>query len=211
MSAADSGWTAIEHRSPSKPVSARLTRLVVLESLLARMSLDLDLSWWTVTTLHQFRRQLADCRLKMTKCKSKTKLEFRKTPMHLTPQESLFPWKLGHNSPNPSFRTSPPKASEIRNPVKVQYNQILSGSRLASAGGGLGRDDKLRESLLRGEGICSYHAELNTYTFPQLAFRNPQYSSSTTLAPSCQLPAATCLLNPYAPCHLCNGPRTTDH
>ena len=33
------------------------------------------------------------------------------------------------------------KAGEIRNPVKVQYNQILSGSRLASAVGGLGRDD----------------------------------------------------------------------
>ena len=43
VSAADSGCPAIEHRSPSKPVSARLTRLVVLESLLARMSLDLDL------------------------------------------------------------------------------------------------------------------------------------------------------------------------
>jgi hypothetical protein len=43
VSAADSGWTAIEHRSPSKPVSVWLTRLVVLESLLARMSLDLDL------------------------------------------------------------------------------------------------------------------------------------------------------------------------
>ena len=43
VSAADSGWTAIEHRSPSKPVSARLTRQVVLESLLARMLLDLNL------------------------------------------------------------------------------------------------------------------------------------------------------------------------
>ena len=34
-------------------------------------------------------------------------------------------------------------ADEIRNPVKVQYNQILSGSRLASAAAGLGRDDEL--------------------------------------------------------------------
>jgi hypothetical protein len=33
---------------------------------------------------------------------------------------------------------------EIRYPVNVQYNQILSGSRLASAATGLGRDDELR-------------------------------------------------------------------
>jgi hypothetical protein len=32
---------------------------------------------------------------------------------------------------------------ERRFAVKVQYNQILSGSRLASAWGGLGRDDEL--------------------------------------------------------------------
>jgi hypothetical protein len=43
-------------------------------------------------------------------------------------------------------------ADEIRNPVKVQYNQILFGSRLASAAGGLGRDDSLRHSLLEGRG-----------------------------------------------------------
>ncbi len=34
-------------------------------------------------------------------------------------------------------------ADEIRNPLKVQYNQILSGSRLASRFAGLGRDDEL--------------------------------------------------------------------
>jgi hypothetical protein len=39
----------------------------------------------------------------------------------------------------------------------------LSGSRLASAAGGLGRDDELRHSLLREEGTCSYRAELNKY------------------------------------------------
>jgi len=56
-------------------------------------------------------------------------------------------------------------AGEIRNPVKGQYNQILSGSRLASAGGGLGRDDELRRSLLRADGICSYPAELSEQAY----------------------------------------------
>ncbi len=55
------------------------------------------------------------------------------------------------------------KADEIRNPLKVQYNQILSGSRLAPAPGGLGRDDELRGSRLRLEGTSSDHAEVNTY------------------------------------------------
>ena len=36
----------------------------------------------------------------------------------------------------------PSKAGEIRNPVKVQYKQTLSGSRLASVNVGLGRDDE---------------------------------------------------------------------
>jgi hypothetical protein len=47
----------------------------------------------------------------------------------------------------------------------------LSGSRLASAAAGLGRDDELPESLLRAEDTCSYHAELNTYADP--LFRRP--------------------------------------
>jgi hypothetical protein len=38
----------------------------------------------------------------------------------------------------------------------------LSGSRLASASGGLGRDDELRHSRLREEGTCRRPAELNT-------------------------------------------------
>jgi hypothetical protein len=53
------------------------------------------------------------------------------------------------------------KADEIRNPAKVLYDQPLSGSRLASSAGGLGRDDELRHSLLRGEVACRYSAELN--------------------------------------------------
>ena len=65
----------------------------------------------------------------------------------------LFPWKLCHNSPNPSFRTSAASRGEIRNPVKVQYNQIISGSRLASRFAGLGRDDESRHSLLGEMGM----------------------------------------------------------
>jgi hypothetical protein len=34
-------------------------------------------------------------------------------------------------------------ADEIRNPAKGQYNKAISGSRLASAACGLGRDDEL--------------------------------------------------------------------
>ena len=45
----------------------------------------------------------------------------------------------------------------------------LSGSRLASAPGGLGRDDELRYSLLRGEGTCSYPRELSKQSFSVLA------------------------------------------
>ena len=60
-------------------------------------------------------------------------------------RKNLFsPWKICHNLPNPSFRTRPPEAGEIRNPVKVQYNKTLSRSRLASRFTGLGRDDELR-------------------------------------------------------------------
>jgi len=39
--------------------------------------------------------------------------------------------------------------------------QTFSGSRLASAAAGLGRDDILGVRLLRGEGTCKYTAELN--------------------------------------------------
>jgi hypothetical protein len=39
--------------------------------------------------------------------------------------------------------------------------QIFSGSRLASAAAGLGRDDTVGHRLLRGEGTCNYTAELN--------------------------------------------------
>jgi hypothetical protein len=45
---------------------------------------------------------------------------------------------------------------------EIQYNQILSGSRLAPRVAGLGRDDEFRHGLLREEGTCSYPAELNT-------------------------------------------------
>ena len=57
------------------------------------------------------------------------------------------------------------QADEIRNPAKVQYNQVFSGSRLASRLVGLGRDDELPDSLPKEEGTCSYRAEPNTYAF----------------------------------------------
>jgi hypothetical protein len=61
---------------------------------------------------------------------------------------ATWPFFQYRSWPSASFRTSPPKANEIRNPVKTQYNQILSGSRLASAACGLGRDDELRIAKL---------------------------------------------------------------
>jgi hypothetical protein len=62
----------------------------------------------------------------------------------------------------------------------------LSGSRLASAAAGLGRDDELRYSPMRCQGTCSYRAELNKYAFTNFETGNPpegwesegQFSSS---------------------------------
>jgi hypothetical protein len=51
VSAADSEWTAIEHRFSAKPVSARLIRPIVLESLLGKTPLDCDLVYREVTTV----------------------------------------------------------------------------------------------------------------------------------------------------------------
>ena len=48
-----------------------------------------------------------------------------KTTINLAQQHLFSPWTLCHNSPNPSFRTSFASRSEIRNPVKGQYNHIL--------------------------------------------------------------------------------------
>ena len=41
------------------------------------------------------------------------------------------------------FYTALTVVADVRNPMIIQYNRILSGSRLASAAGGLGRDDEL--------------------------------------------------------------------
>ena len=49
----------------------------------------------------------------------------------------------------------------------------LSGSRLASAAAGLGRDDELRHSPMRCQGTCSYRAELNKYAFANFETGNP--------------------------------------
>jgi len=46
----------------------------------------------------------------------------------------------------------------------------LSGSRLASAASGLGRDDELRRSLLRGEGTCNYPEELSEQALSIILF-----------------------------------------
>ena len=51
-----------------------------------------------------------------------------------------------------SFRTSAASRGEFRNPVRVQYTEVISGSRLASAVGVLGRDDEMRHSLLGERG-----------------------------------------------------------
>jgi len=75
--------------------------------------------------------------------------------------------RLCHNSPNLSFRTSSASRGEIRNPVKVQYNHIFPGSRLASTAGGLDRDDELRNSL-SGSRILWY---LRKVSFGSFGFR----------------------------------------
>ena len=53
-----------------------------------------------------------------------------KTTTHLAPHESLLPRKLCHNL---SFRTRPPRAGEIRNPVKAHIIRFFldPGSRPA--------------------------------------------------------------------------------
>jgi hypothetical protein len=50
--------------------------------------------------------------------------------MYLVPQESFLPWKLYVNL---SFRTRPPRAGEIRNPVKAHIIRFFldPGSRPA--------------------------------------------------------------------------------
>jgi hypothetical protein len=85
--------------------------------------------------------------------------------VHLTPQRSVVPSETISQPADPVIPDESAQADEIRNPAKVQYNQVFSGSRLASRLAGLGRDDELPHSLPREEGICSYRAELNTYAF----------------------------------------------
>ena len=63
------------------------------------------------------------------------------TPMYLTPQKSLVPSETMSHSTEPVIPDESACADEIRNPAKVQYHLVLSGSRLASRLAGLGRDD----------------------------------------------------------------------
>jgi hypothetical protein len=57
-------------------------------------------------------------------------MKFKKTHVSLSPQESLLPWKPYLNL---SFRTRPPEAGEIRNPVKAHIIRFFldPGSRPA--------------------------------------------------------------------------------
>ncbi len=91
--------------------------------------------------------------------------------MHLTPRKPPLPLETMSQFTEPvipderRFAGRDPESSE--NSIKSfgawfpAFAGTLSGSRLASAAGGLGRDDALRHSLLGGEGTCSYPAELN--------------------------------------------------
>ena len=65
------------------------------------------------------------------------------TPIKLAPQESDLPLATMSHLEESVIPDESDLAGEIRNPVKAQYNEILSGSRLASRVSGLGRDDKL--------------------------------------------------------------------
>jgi hypothetical protein len=91
--------------------------------------------------------------------------------MHLTPRKPPLPLETMSQFTEPvipderRFAGRDPESSE--NSITSfdvwfpAFAGTLSGSRLASAAGGLGRDDELRHSLLGGEGTCSYPAELN--------------------------------------------------
>ena len=65
------------------------------------------------------------------------------TPINLAPQESALPLETMSHFEGTVIPDESALAGEIRNQVKAQHNEILSGSRLASAVGGLGRDDEL--------------------------------------------------------------------
>ncbi len=91
--------------------------------------------------------------------------------MHLTPRKPPLPLETMSQFTEPvipderRFAGRDPESSE--NSITSfgvwfpAFAGTLSGSRLASAAGGLGRDDELRHSLLGGEGTYSYPAELN--------------------------------------------------
>ncbi len=92
--------------------------------------------------------------------------------MHLTPRKSPLPLETMSQFAEPVIPDE--SASGGRDPESSESSMTsfgvwfpafagtLSGSRLASRFAGLGRDDESRHSLLRGEGVCGYHAELST-------------------------------------------------
>ncbi len=91
--------------------------------------------------------------------------------MHLTPRKPPLPLETMSQFTEPvipderRFAGRDPESSE--NSIKSfgawfpAFAGTLSGSRLASAVGGLGRADAWRHSRLGGEGTFSYPAELN--------------------------------------------------
>jgi len=80
-------------------------------------------------------------------------------------------WKLCQSSANPSFRTSAASPGEIRN----SDNQVLSGSRLASAAGRLGPDEELPYSLSRRKEFSAWR--LFRFRSGRTAGLNPSVAS----------------------------------
>jgi len=73
--------------------------------------------------------------------------------------EPVIPDELRFAEQDPESSESSMASFDVWFPA---FAGTLSGSRLASASGGLGRDDELRRSLLREERTCTCPAELNT-------------------------------------------------
>ena len=94
-------------------------------------------------------------------------------------RKNLFsPWTLCHNSPNPSFRTRPPKAGEIRNPVKVT-NRDTAPQR--------------KRSFCGVKCIGVFQNSQSAIRNPKLGTR-PKGGSPKDKLPKCLVPGAYCLV-----------------
>jgi hypothetical protein len=92
---------------------------------------------------------------------SYSSLKFRKNVYARNSERTPLPLPTMTQFAEPVIPDESALVDEIRKPVRIQYNQIISRSRLASRFAGLGRDDESRNSLLKGEGGCGDQAELN--------------------------------------------------